>query len=236
MKNTSNRLYLIFGWLSIGLAILCFLYSYFTKYLPTQDIQQVGPFGDWLAGVTAPFLNLAGFFMIYAAFRQQSADTQATRHEFHLQRFEGTFFHLIHLHHQNLHAIQLNYGKKSREDFFEASYRYLKKTALDEQAPHTIEQKYGEFYEDNYNLIDHFVRHLLFSIQFIAFSSAFEGEPAHIAQKERQKYADILSAQLSTDELFILYYHCLFDPGKYAQSYTKLLTKYNFFERLSKTL
>ncbi|MEZ4851042.1 MAG: putative phage abortive infection protein [Bacteroidia bacterium] len=239
MKNTSTnptpsfRWILWLGWLSISLSFLIFGLSYQWMYLPgTRPIGEIGAIGDWVAGLTAPFLNLTGFFMIYAAFRQQSRDTVDTRAEFQVQRFENTFFNLINLHHQNVNAIQHNFTKKSREDFFEFTHAYLQKALQDNRQLEKVQKAYALHYENNHNLIDHFARHLLFSLHFVHLSRAFEDHPTLDQQEEKNSYLNIMISQLSTDELFLLFYHTLFQPNVQIQQMGPLLIQYRFFDRL----
>lgn len=75
--------------------------------------------GDWLGGTSAPLFSLAGFLMMYGAYKMQQEDLrltreemQQTRKEFETQNttlkrheFETTFFHLLELHHQIVNSI-----------------------------------------------------------------------------------------------------------------------------------
>lgn len=154
-------------------------------------------------------------YSVPAAFRQQSRDTAETRQEFDIQRFEQTFFNLVNLHHQNLNTIEQRYRQESSGDthFFAAAFRFLEKHSGPEAGPEARARTYQSFYRQHYNHIDHFARHLLFSMQYIQQSQHFEGHPHLKGEEERQKYLNILQAQLSTDELTLLYYHLHFDPA-----------------------
>lgn len=233
MKKTPlTYWYLRLGWLSISLALLVWLLSYLWGFRGANlGLAQVGPLGDWVGGLTAPFINVAGFFMLFAAFRQQSNDMEEGRREFLTQRFESTFFHLLNLHHQNVSAIRLQYTRKSQEDFFEATHHYLVRQTTAEPDTDLFEL-YQRYYQRNYNLIDHFVRHLLFTLQRIDLSQAFRNLPEADARDEKQHYVDILSAQLSADELFLMFYQVLCDPGQGLQAFVPLLDRYYFFAKM----
>lgn len=229
----SNRLYLIGGWFAIGLSFFVWLFTFYVFHLKGgQSFHEIGPLGDWVTGITAPFLNIAGFFMIYAAFRQQGSDAEQARGEFHLQRFETIFFHLIQLHHQHVHSIQTNYSKKSQEDFFEATYRYLQRRLSATETPSSIEEIYADYYKQTHNYIDHFVRHLLFTFDYVLETSAFDQTDQAVAKQERMRYLGILLGQMSTEELLLLFYHTYCDPTGYAAPERKRLAEVNFFHRL----
>lgn len=233
-SNNNNQIYLRGGWIAMLLALVVWITSFVVFYLPgKRNFSEIGPLGDWVTGLTAPFLSMAGFFLIYAAFRQQSSATEAARHEFLLQRFETVFFHLIQLYHQNVQTIQDSYGKKAQEDFFEAAHRFLKKRANNKPHFEALSIAYQEYYAQNYNHIDHFIRHLLFCINFVHLSNTFDGFDSQEARREREHYLHILQAQLSTEEMILLFYHTLCDPTGYTGQYRSLLTDYQFFGRLT---
>lgn len=224
--------YLVYAsWLAIGLAFGIWLWTYLHFHLKGgMDFHKIGPLGDWVTGLTAPFLSVAGFLMIYAAFRQQASDTQSAREEFSIQRFESTFFQLIQLYHQHVNSIQQSYAQKAKEEFFEAAHRYLKKQISNSQDPEKIQEAYVHFYRKHFNYIDHFVRHILFTLNFVHHNQVFSD--LKDADQERERYLGILRAQLSTEELFLLFYHTLCDPTGYTSRYRTLLLDYRFFGRI----
>ena len=228
-----NRLYLIGGWIAIVLSLFVWLLTFYIFHVQGgKSFHEIGPLGDWVTGITAPFLNIAGFFMIYAAFRRQGADAEQARGEFHLQRFETTFFHLIQLHHQNVHTIQSSYTKKAQEDFFEAAFRYLQRRYSSTDNSEQIRIIYADYYTQSHNYIDHFVRHLLFTFKYVMETTAFGKDIRKEVELERKRYLGILLGQISTEELLLLFYHTLCDPTGHAATERKKLFQANFFDRL----
>lgn len=153
---------------------------------------------------------------------------------FEVQRFEQTFFNLLNLHHQNLSALEQRYHQESAGDthFFGAVFRYIDKHSAPDHSPVKRSKAYLSFYTQHYNHIDHFVRHLLFSVQFVLNSQSFEEHPRIDTESERTKYIDMLQAQLSTDELSLLYYHVHLDPRDQGQRLISALQNYAFFARV----
>ena len=232
----NNQLYLLGGWLFILASVIIFVWTWYFIYLPGgKNLNQVGPLGDWVAGLTAPFLNVAGFFMIYAAFRQQSKDTDATRQEFHLQRFEQTFFQLLNLYHQHVNAIRLQYSRKYNEDFFDATHQFLRKSLSEKTDFEELQEAFGIFYEKNYQQVDHFIRHIRFTLEFVHLSTAFDDQTEVDAQAERKKYIDILATQLSSGEQELIFYHCLCQPDC-PVSFRQLLLQYGCLAQLKQPL
>ncbi|RMG70668.1 MAG: hypothetical protein D6722_08370 [Bacteroidetes bacterium] len=223
-----NLIYLAGGWGAIALAGLTFGLSYRYQYLTGSSLQEIGALGDWVAGLTAPFLNLAGFFMIYAAFREQRRASQETRAGFTLQRFEATFFQLLSTHHQNVQAIQQGFSRKSHEDFFEAAIRFLRCGQFAGAHTQDIRDRYAEFHEQNYSQADLFCRHVLFMVHYVHHN----GELPEVTDRDQRHYLDILLAQLAPDELLLLFYHtaCLDSP--FTRQMRPLLQSYGFFQRL----
>ena len=223
-----NLIYLAGGWGAILLAALSFGLSYRYLYLTGSTFQEIGPLGDWVAGLTAPFLNLAGFFMIYAAFREQRRASQETRAGMTLQRFESTFFQLLSTHHQNVQAIQQSFSRKSHEDFFEAAIRFLRCGQFSGLHTQDMRDRYAEFHEQNYSQADLFCRHVLFMVHYIHHN----GSLPEVADRDQRHYLDILLAQLAPDELLLLFYHTFCLESPFTAQMRPLLRAYGFFDRL----
>ncbi len=223
--------YLFLGLLCILLSIVAWLVGFINYYQasPERPFQIMASLGDSLGGITAPFLNIAGFLMVYAAFRQQNQALARSREEFALQRFESTFFQLLQMHYQNLDNIRNQYDKKAHEDFFEHARTFLKGYVTRPDSEEEMRRSYQKLYQDNYHLIDHFVRHLLFLLQSIRMSSAFEHLPLAQQQTERQQYAEMLRTQLSPDEGFLLFYHLLFQDASEVATFLPLIRHFDWF-------
>ncbi len=138
------------------------------------------------------------------------------------------------MHHQNLSALEQRYHQESAGDthFFGAAFRYIDKHSAPDHSPEKREQAYLSLYQQHYNHIDHFVRHLLFSVQFVLTSQSFDEHPRTHPETARKQYIDMLQAQLSTDELSLLYYHVHLDPRQQAQLLVADLERYAFFTRV----
>ena len=238
-KRHTHRFYIALGFFFVILSLLAWFLTFrlyaANGYPPAkEELSMLSQWGDWIGGVTAPFLNVAGFIMIYVAFRQQSVDSRANQLEFQIQRFESTYFNLIQLHHQNIQHIQNSFlkSRSGESHFFQFARNFLLKNANQNFSIDKIRQLYLQLYEKNYNYIDPFARQLLFMIDYVMNTKAFQDHPSLDSEIERAEYLKILIAQLSLDELTLLYYHSLFDPSGFASQHQEQLQRFNFFDRL----
>lgn len=103
----------------------------------------------------------------------------------------------------------------------------LLKVALNANVLENEDQKwrksvYEKFYKDHENLIGHYYRNLYRIVKYILESN--------LSFKDKQSYIGILRAQLSADELKMLYYNIYF--SKKGEKFYKILTenKIDFFQ------
>jgi hypothetical protein len=113
------------------------------------DFNQLGPFGDFIAGTMVPVLTFASFLMVVTTLRIQREqlemqskelrnsieEMKTTRKEFEeqnktlsVQRFENTFFQMVNLHNQIVSSMQIG-GERPRNgiNVFPAFYFNLKR-------------------------------------------------------------------------------------------------------------
>jgi uncharacterized membrane protein len=150
-----------------------------------------------------------------------------------IQRFENTFFQLLSLHHELVDKLNFNWTgpfeqtailekravlSKAFEDLeqkFKYSNYFWEKDRFGEETskldlPKTIEiaenrmiKTYKEFYFDSYKQIfSHYFRNVYHIFKFIYTSELIE-------KSKKQFYASLIRAQLSSDELYIIFYNSL---------------------------
>lgn len=173
---------------------------------------------------------------------QEQAQTQSR------QRFEGTFFQLLSLHQEIVKSIDLyNSDTKhsmSGRDCFSVFYERFKKqfnTTLyylinpSEKTPglaldiynlpsdkvkefqpkiETINSAYLEFYDKNQAEIGHYFRSLYNIAKFIHTSDI----------EDKRLYSNLLRAQLSVNEMALIFYNCLSDLG--CEKFKPLIEEY----------
>ncbi|WP_300433990.1 putative phage abortive infection protein [Christiangramia sp.] len=156
------------------------------------------------------------------------------------QQFESTFFNLVNLHHQIVNSIDLkstrnkydliermrnrdHHGNKppnekileittGRDCFvrFRNGLKYLyfekdeKREANSINEIDFVKKVYDEYYEKHQSDLGHYFRNLYHTFKFIKNSDI----------ENKQMYASLVRAQLSNDELFMIFYNGLSDMGK----------------------
>ncbi|MEL6626645.1 MAG: putative phage abortive infection protein [Bacteroidota bacterium] len=190
------------------------------------------------ANITAPILNLAGFLMILVAFLQQGQNTADANAEHERQRFEDSFYQLLNLHNQNVDHIQHSFSneKGNPENFFTHTRRFFERGRARELPPEKLKKKYKTYYEQNQHYIDHFIRHLIYILDYVYRARQLH-KLGKRGQEIREDYLNILKAQLSTDELWLLFYHILIETEDDERDFmVSLKEEVRFFQRIEKIL
>lgn len=182
---------------------------------------------SWVNNIAAPFFGLAGTIMLLLNFFRQRKDSEDNHNELLMQREESDFLQLIGLQHQNKRSIQADFGG----DFFEVFHKTINdyyqnaKTAQGNN-PSKIDEyiraQYHLFYLEYYDHIDHFLLHIEYIFKLVEESS-------HFRETDKAKKMKLLCAQLSTNELFMLFYH-YFCMNNLTQ--LKTYHEQHFFNRL----
>lgn len=215
---------------------------YFWKFnsgLP-DDTSTWGQFGDFIGGTINPFFGLlsllALLWTLIIQSKELSQSTSALKEQsehLDLQAFENTFFSLIRLNNDIAQSIDLQEDEEhkipiGRPSFKEMSKRLEKsytKQLTDgnsSQDPiHTTKESYKIFYQNNQSFVGNYLNNLERILEFI--------EKRCPPNKSKEDYVSIVRAQLTTYELFIIFYHSL--SGKGALEIFKLNTYY-FFQNL----
>lgn len=187
--------------------------------------------------------------------QQEQAATQSR------QRFEGTFFQLLSLHQEIVKSIDLYnpetqrtiHGRDCFKVFYERfinqydntlyysthpnekylgqdlrtpdlseEFRYQIVTLLSKVD--TIDSAYNDFYEKNQSEIGHYFRSLYNISKFIHTSDI----------ENKRLYSNLLRAQLSVDEMALLFYNCLSDLGR--KKFKPLIEEYSLLKGIPNEL
>ena len=189
-----------------------------------------GFFGDMSGFANAFFSALAFAGLIIAIFLQRE-ELQLQRRELELTRSEvegqkeqlksqaetlkkqtlgNTLFQLLRFHQEILQAVRFNHGIETRG---REAIRHLAGKFRDEYNESEHKELEGERIRDSYNKfhhnfqphIGHYFRNLYQILRFINDS------PAEV--EDKKLYGRLVRAQLSSDELFLLFYNCLSKVG-----------------------
>lgn len=158
-----------------------------------------------------------------------------------LQQFESTFFNMVNLHHQIVNTMTLqrtkvttpffaagmgNDAELRARDCFTAFYSAFKSSfkieSIETDELKQINKNYSNFYKLYQPYLGHYFRNLYNILKFID-----KKNPG-----DKFLYSNLLRAQLSSQELQLLFYNCLsqFGRGKFKP----LIEKYHFLQNMPK--
>ena len=199
-------------------------------YRSFPEWEHRGLFGDMFGVGNAIFSALAFAGVIIAIFLQreelklQRLELELTRKEVKRQReqlqsqaetlkkqaLENTFFELLRFHQEILQAVQ-HYDpveRRGREAISSLAREFrdrYKKSDRRASADERIRDAYNKFHHEFQPYIGHYFRNLYQILRFINDSQA--------EVKDKKLYGRLVRAQLSSDELFLLFYNCLSELG-----------------------
>ncbi|BAV33755.1 hypothetical protein SCL_1444 [Sulfuricaulis limicola] len=241
------------NWQAIGLiafVVLCWLgLGFYASSRP-----EPGEFGDMFGSVNALFSGLAFAGLIYAIWLQrielrlQRRELEATRAELAGQRaqmeaqnrtlrkqnFEDTFFQLLRLHNDIVNAIDLvKTGEGGRitkgRDCFSVFYKRLREKYAEKQeeferggiaVQHFLNEVYLAFYKEHEAELGHYFRSLYNIVKFIKNSEV----------PDKRLYTNLVRAQLSSNELLLIFYNCLSKMGN--EKFRPLTVEFNILKHL----
>ncbi|MGY6213092.1 putative phage abortive infection protein [Cytobacillus firmus] len=191
---------------------------------------ELGTFGDFLNGITTPFISAGAFIAAYLAYKNQNKQLELQKEEINKQRIENNFFQLIQIHTEIVK--NLTYDDKQNKDNPIIGPRYFKK----------IHEKLVEKYEEELknsndqinifpiimNRLDDGERDQLthyFKNLFQIYKLVNDNRPK-LTEEEQKGYIDIINAQLSSIERDLLY----FNTQYYGHDgFYQILANYNCF-------
>jgi hypothetical protein len=105
-------------------------------------------------------------------------------------------------------------------DCFRRLFRYYSQTAKDEVGIENLRQKYAIFYEKYGHEVGHYFRTLYNLVKLVERSTV----------EDKRFYTNIIRAQLSDQELALLFYNCLSMYG--SQKFKPLVEKYALLKNM----
>lgn len=248
-KNVIAGIAVIFAVWLIS-AIFIYYYQSGVSTSATNDVwARRGQVGDMFGAVNALFSGLAFAGVIYAILLQKDQliltkkelniikeDFELTKDEFKkqnetfsAQRFDNTFFQLLNLHNQIVNDLEID-GAKGRDCFEKVReqikiihhYRNPHKDLCEPLNTSSIEDAWEK--SRNYSSkLDHYFKNIYHTYKFI--------KESELGDEEQQRYAMMVSAQLSAKELYVLFINSFLYPKA-----RKLYLHFGVFEQLDKDL
>jgi hypothetical protein len=213
-------------------------------------VKDSGSFGDMFGAVNALFSGLAFATLIYTVNLQrtelklQRKELTLTREELKGQKeqlaaqndllrsdaFENTFFQVLRAFTDLTNSIDIHHSGEASivgRDCFNNFYRHLrvsytriKRANPSVSEPELILQAYSNFYDKFHGDVGHYFRTLYNLIKLVDRSDA----------TDKRFYTNLVRAQLSSQELLLLFYNCQTNLG--SEKFYPLIEKYTLFKTL----
>ncbi len=256
-KHKTFLILLIFSTVITMWLLLAFVILGFVDY-KTIKLSELGLSGDSFNIITSLFTGLAFAGVITSIFLQIE-ELKATRKELNAQEkhlgeqakhldkqqkemvsqsFDNKFFQMLNMFNTNVNNLIISDGFKNHTGKKAIS---LLKTSLDSvvinvnstlQIPcedldylNEFKHKFKEFNDEYNNSFKYYCINLYQILKYV--------DEQELNKRIKKRYANIIRAQLSSDELALLFYNAMGVIPFSGEKYKKLLEKYAFFEHLS---
>ena len=237
-KNGSNFSG-IFVWFLFALSILGLLAG---GYVALWGIDTIGiesknlaDLGQFLSGSAVALWTLATVFMLLVAFimqrnelHGQEEESRKLRSRAYVERIERNFFELVKLHHQIVQRTTVII----RSTRYEGVYCFQELRAqLDSTLRATpallsnltyVRNQYKAFFKSQEPALAHYFRQLYHIVLFI--------HESHLKTVAKKRLTKFLRAQLTSDELFLLFYNGISEYG--VKKFNPLIHEYSLLEHL----
>lgn len=236
------RILLVGGGIFAAIALIMFLYHQrLFDFKSDIDNQQFSNFGGFLSGSVGIMWSLASVLLFYVTLNIQKSQIDANQKEAEIKiqqindqnkiflqdRVEATFFNLLNYHHHLISDLEVrdpldvSLTIRGREtfkkyyDIYKGSY-ILRSDMKDKKEVIKTFQVFLAKYNES---IGRYFRNLYNIVKFIDMSNIVN----------KQDYINILRAQLTSNELVLLFYNCITEYGKKFYTYA---IQYELFDNL----
>lgn len=199
---------------------------------PLRDLTSLGTFGDSFGALNTLFSGMAFAGILVSIFQQSheiseaKADLIIQRKQQQKQIFETAFFQLLSLSNEIVrNTTYTSYFTKTtttgKDCFAAIKVDYVRVALLSNHWGNGPAERYAKFYEKHAHYqLGHYFRNLY---QIVKYVDAFD-------ISDKKFYTNIVRAQLSSNELYLLFYNGLSHLGR--EKFFPLLRSYEFFEHL----
>ncbi len=204
----------------------------------SSDHGRWAEFGDYVGGLLNPtFAFLALIALLFTlglqvrelrmSVRELSNSAEALANQnvtLRLQTFEGTFFQALRLHNEIVNSMRISERTLSGRDCFRFYADELRGLLINQGATERIDTAitfYENFYRDHTAALGHYYRMLYNLVKFIHRSSGVD----------KRFYTNLVRAQLSQSELYLLFYNCLSSLG--AEKFKPLVEEYALLKSIA---
>lgn len=191
-----------------------------------NKLEQLGPFGDFFGGVTNPVIGAIGFIALTITILMQRKQNS----EVAKQSFESSFYNLLNLQNNIIENLDFNQSKArlsftkfltENVDVLYPKTIYSKNVKVKKSSAYNFYKNFNSYNNDRFG---HYFRNLYRILKTI--------DNSKYGNETKINLARVLRAQISMDELTVLFLNCLpgvCDKGEFAS----LLIKYQMLEHLN---
>ncbi|MEZ9741556.1 putative phage abortive infection protein [Vibrio splendidus] len=200
------------------------------------SINKSGVFGDSFGALTSIFSGLAFAGVVWTIVSQRE-ELKVTRDELKNQGFENAFFQMLKLHNQIINEIDLVNTRKQegvvrtagRDCFVTFVKRFYEYYNVLNEKNYTLKSEtdrlydsYSSFWDDNGHELAHYFRFLYNIFKFIDESNI----------ENKKFYSRLVRAQLSDQELILIYYNSF---GPYGKKFQHYIETFQLMDNLQKS-
>ncbi len=237
--------------LGILLSIVAiFIYTaHFPGPLP-PDHALWGAVGDFFGGVLNPIFSFLAFIALLITIILQNQELALSRDELtksaealidqskaaNLQNFENTFFQMVHLHNDIVNSMSISdpddantgiVGRHCFQEYYQYFLSHISKANQEhsgEGALEVVDKGFDSFLIENQASVGHYFRNLFTLVDFVDKSTI----------ENKKHYTNMIRAQLSSYELALLFYNCLWRIGR--MKFKDLVEKHCLLTNLDESL
>ncbi|MCD9563310.1 putative phage abortive infection protein [Tenacibaculum maritimum] len=228
MKTNMKYYYWASGILIFLCLVLAILYPIFIGFSISDQSSEWANYGKYLGGVIGPLLGLLAFIGVLLSIANQNSENYKSE-------TENRIIKHIEFHHNICNNVKIPYDiketkfKEGRQAFEFLYEKYLKTylKEVEQKNPHLDEEQridnaFSKLYKKEGNKFGFYFRNLYYLIKYIDDSKEID----------KNHYSKLVRAQLSTSEIQLLMYNCLFKKGK---GFKELVIKYGLLNGIDET-
>lgn len=230
-----------------GGIVVLFYVNYFTGEIST-DHDKWGTMGDFFGGTLNPIFGFIGLFALLLTIAIQNKELANSTRELatsakalkeqseslKTQNFENTFFQMLRLHSNIVNDMfsgdpgsadkGLN-GRDCFKEYYDSFKTHYNRENLNahgsDEHLRIIQDSYTTFFAEKQSDLGHYFRNLYTIIKFVNNSDI----------ENKKQYVSMVRAQLSSYELSLLFYNCLWSVGR--KKFMSLIEKYELLENMN---
>ena len=224
-KRKYKYLIIVVLWLFSFSLLIWFANDINFSFPPSLPLKNLSELGSAFNILTSIFTGLA-FAAILISIQVQRKELKKTQKEFFLQRFDDKFFQMLGIFNHVLRNIKNDKSERNAflSDYCIKSFTFEKCNKVESFCRH-YENINNEHYELKYYFLN------LYQIFKYVDNAKLDSDDEK-NYKKKKVYMNIIRAQLSKQELILLFYNCIGIYNISGKEYKRIVEEYVVFEHL----